>query len=169
MAGLRLSRSVRWIAGLVVLAATGVAAVSLTGGGPPPVATAEVVKGDFVEVVEVRGDIRPFRSVVVTAPYQAGLAIEPATAKERRQPARHVSRPNFIELCQKVTAEDEKAFEALFRRIGLSVDWTLLYETIGERAQAPKHDRERRQSEIGLGLAAARREKQQVDGLTLGI
>jgi multidrug efflux pump subunit AcrA (membrane-fusion protein) len=56
----------------VVVAATGVAAVSLTGGGPPPLATAEVVKGDFVEVVEVRGDIRPFRSVVVTAPYQAG-------------------------------------------------------------------------------------------------
>jgi valyl-tRNA synthetase len=69
------------------------------------------------------------------APYQADLALEPATAKERRQPARHVSRPNFIELCQKVTAEDEKAFEALFRRIGLSVDWTLLYETIGERAR----------------------------------
>jgi valyl-tRNA synthetase len=69
------------------------------------------------------------------APYQPGLAIEPASAKERRQPARHVSRPNFIELCQKVTAEDEKAFEALFRRIGLSVDWTLLYETIGERAR----------------------------------
>ena len=69
------------------------------------------------------------------APYQAGLALEPASAKDRRQPARHVSRPNFIELCQRVTAEDEKAFEALFRRIGLSVDWTLLYETIGARAR----------------------------------
>src|ERR671910_3179692 len=34
-----------------------------------------------------------------------------------------VSRPNFIELCERLTAEDEKAFEALFRLSGLSVDW----------------------------------------------
>ena len=35
-----------------------------------------------------------------------------------------VSRPNFIELCEKLTATDEQAFESLFRHIGLSVDWT---------------------------------------------
>ena len=29
-----------------------------------------------------------------------------------------VSRPNFIELCERLTAEDEKAFEALFRLLG---------------------------------------------------
>src|SRR5262245_58339385 len=34
-----------------------------------------------------------------------------------------VSRPNFIELCERLTAEDEKAFEALFRLSGMSVDW----------------------------------------------
>ena len=43
-----------------------------------------------------------------------------------------VSRPNFIELCERLTAEDEKAFEALFRRLGLSVDWRQTYTTIGE-------------------------------------
>jgi valyl-tRNA synthetase len=46
-----------------------------------------------------------------------------------------VSRPNFVELCHRLTAEDEKAFEELFRRLGLSVDWTTTYTTIGERAQ----------------------------------
>src|SRR5919199_810226 len=46
-----------------------------------------------------------------------------------------VSRPNFVELCQRLTAEDEAAFEALWRRLGLSVDWGLTYTTIGERAQ----------------------------------
>ena len=46
-----------------------------------------------------------------------------------------VSRPNFIELCTRLTAEDEKAFEALWRRLGLSVDWDLTYATIGRRAQ----------------------------------
>jgi len=34
-----------------------------------------------------------------------------------------ISRPNFIELCEELTAEDEKIFEDLFRRLGLSVDW----------------------------------------------
>ncbi|MGZ8597955.1 MAG: valine--tRNA ligase [Actinomycetota bacterium] len=43
-----------------------------------------------------------------------------------------VSRPNFIELCERLTTEDEKAFEALFRRLGLSVDWRQTYTTIGE-------------------------------------
>ena len=46
-----------------------------------------------------------------------------------------VSRPNFIELCERLTAEDERAFEALFRRLGLSVDWHHLYATIDERSR----------------------------------
>ncbi len=46
-----------------------------------------------------------------------------------------VSRPNFIALCAKLTAEDEKAFEHLWRHLGLSVDWALTYATIGRRAQ----------------------------------
>src|SRR5262249_6483195 len=46
-----------------------------------------------------------------------------------------ISRPNFIELCVRLTAEDEKAFEALFRTLGLSVDWRMTYATIGKRAQ----------------------------------
>ena len=46
-----------------------------------------------------------------------------------------VSRPNFIELCERLTAEDEKAFEALFRLSGLSVDWTYTYTTIDERSR----------------------------------
>jgi valyl-tRNA synthetase len=41
-----------------------------------------------------------------------------------------VSRPNFIDLCERLTAEDEKAFEHLFRTLGLSVDWTQTYTTI---------------------------------------
>jgi valyl-tRNA synthetase len=46
-----------------------------------------------------------------------------------------ISRPNFIDLCERLTAEDEKAFEALFRTLGLSVDWTTLYTTIDERSR----------------------------------
>ncbi|NDI15913.1 MAG: valine--tRNA ligase, partial [Actinobacteria bacterium] len=46
-----------------------------------------------------------------------------------------VSRPNFIELCDELTAQDEQVFEDLFRRLGLSVDWSLLYTTISEYAR----------------------------------
>jgi valyl-tRNA synthetase len=46
-----------------------------------------------------------------------------------------VSRPNFVELCERLTQIDEQAFEALWRRLGLSVDWSLIYTTIGEVAQ----------------------------------
>jgi valyl-tRNA synthetase len=46
-----------------------------------------------------------------------------------------VSRPNFIELCIKLTLEDEKAFEQLWRYLGLSIDWSLTYATIGKTAQ----------------------------------
>jgi valyl-tRNA synthetase len=46
-----------------------------------------------------------------------------------------VSRPNFVELCLELTAEDEKAFEHLWRYLGLSVDWSMTYATISRRAQ----------------------------------
>ena len=41
-----------------------------------------------------------------------------------------VSRPNFIELCDTLVVEDEKAFEHLWRTLGLSVDWRHNYATI---------------------------------------
>ena len=46
-----------------------------------------------------------------------------------------VSRPNFVELCLRLTEEDERAFEELWRTLGLSVDWSMTYTTIGPRAQ----------------------------------
>lgn len=46
-----------------------------------------------------------------------------------------ISRRNFIELCERLTAEDEQQFEDLWRQLGLSVDWTLTYRTIGPEAQ----------------------------------
>lgn len=45
-----------------------------------------------------------------------------------------ISRRNFIELCERLTVEDEKQFEALWRSLGLSVDWSQTYRTIGQEA-----------------------------------
>jgi valyl-tRNA synthetase len=46
-----------------------------------------------------------------------------------------ISRPNFVELCLALTESDEQAFEALWRTLGLSVDWSMTYTTIGRQAQ----------------------------------
>ena len=46
-----------------------------------------------------------------------------------------ISRRNFVELCGRLTVEDERQFEALWRRLGLSVDWSHTYQTIDENAR----------------------------------
>jgi len=43
-----------------------------------------------------------------------------------------ISRRNFIELCERLTVEDEKQFEDLWRTLGLSVDWSQTYRTIAD-------------------------------------
>ena len=70
-----------------------------------------------------------------TLPYDPALRLEPAAGARRRGPARTVSRRNFIELCHQVTRRDEAAFQALWRRIGLSVDWREEYATIDDRCR----------------------------------
>ena len=55
------------------------------------------------------------------------------------KPEKHpisISRPNFVELCARLTAEDERAFEHLWKYLGLSVDWSMTYATIDTRSQA---------------------------------
>jgi valyl-tRNA synthetase len=47
-----------------------------------------------------------------------------------------ISRPNFVELCERLSAEDEKQFEALWRHLGLSIDWSQTYQTIDHHARA---------------------------------
>ncbi|PZG29204.1 valine--tRNA ligase [Spongiactinospora gelatinilytica] len=47
-----------------------------------------------------------------------------------------ISRRNFVELCHRLTEIDEQAYEEVWRRVGLSVDWSLLYTTIGDHSRA---------------------------------
>lgn len=42
-----------------------------------------------------------------------------------------ISRPNFVELCEQLVEQDEEIFESLWRTLGLSVDWSQHYTTIG--------------------------------------
>ncbi len=66
-------------------------------------------------------------------PYDADFAPPEKPDAKRQVP---VSRGNFIELCEQLTSIDEVAFEELFRTLGLSVDWSYLYTTIGTEARA---------------------------------
>src|SRR4051794_19829594 len=59
------------------------------------------------------------------------LPTEPVTSQEQRP----ISRPDFIELCHRLTSADEQAFEGVWRTLGLSVDWTLTYATIDDRSR----------------------------------
>ena len=54
------------------------------------------------------------------------------TPPEKPDPKKQVpvSRRNFVELCERWTEETEQLYESLWRRLGLSVDWTQKYTTI---------------------------------------
>ncbi|MEJ7628956.1 MAG: valine--tRNA ligase [Nocardioidaceae bacterium] len=70
-----------------------------------------------------------------------------------------IGRQNFVELCQQLTEEDEVAFEALFRQLGLSVDWDYLYRTISADTRAT--------SQLGFLRNLARGESYQAEAPTL--
>jgi valyl-tRNA synthetase len=67
--------------------------------------------------------------------YEPGLDLPEASDAQRKERPRLVSRKNFIELCHKLTEKDELAFQNLFRRLGLSVDWRQTYATIDDHCR----------------------------------
>ena len=70
-----------------------------------------------------------------TPPLEGGAAVDGSSASAKAADQLPISRRNFIELCEKLTAEDETQFEDVWRKLGLSVDWTQSYRTIGDEAQ----------------------------------
>jgi valyl-tRNA synthetase len=66
-----------------------------------------------------------------TLPYDDNF-VPPAKPDPKHQVP--ISRPNFVELCHELTHVDEKAFETLWRRVGLSVNWDDLYTTISDES-----------------------------------
>ena len=65
-------------------------------------------------------------------PYEPDFT-PPAEPDPKRQVS--ISRRNFIDLCNELVVEDEKVFERLWRTLGLSIDWTQQYTTIGAESQ----------------------------------
>ncbi|GAA3942173.1 valyl-tRNA synthetase [Pseudoclavibacter caeni] len=74
-----------------------------------------------------------------TLPYDPGFEPPLHGAEGRSVRAadqRPISRRNFIELCERLTVEDEQQFEHLWRMVGLSVDWSQTYRTISDESIA---------------------------------
>jgi valyl-tRNA synthetase len=65
-------------------------------------------------------------------PYDPGFTPPDKPDPKKQVP---VSRPNFIALCEQLVEQDEETFEALWRAVGLSVDWSQTYTTIGEESR----------------------------------
>ncbi len=66
------------------------------------------------------------------------MAYDPDFRPEHKEkdesPRKYISRKNFIEACEKLTAEDELVFENVFRNVGHSYDWDIKYTTISPQS-----------------------------------
>ncbi len=63
-------------------------------------------------------------------PYDPDFSIP----NKRLKPTVAISRPNFVECCATVTTQLEKQYFELWSALGLSVDWTQTYTTIGKHS-----------------------------------
>src|ERR1700686_4186782 len=66
-------------------------------------------------------------------PYDSDFTAPEPMVKKNQRPVVALSRRNFVELCEQLTGQDEQVFEHLWRRLGLSVDWSMTYTTIGSK------------------------------------
>ena len=82
----------------------------------------------------VRGDASLPYEPSYQPPFTEGVNADGKAIKAADQ--QPISRKNFIELCDELTAADEVTFESLFRRLGFSLDWDISYRTIDERSRA---------------------------------
>jgi len=64
-----------------------------------------------------------------------GLPTERYVEKKHKTKAHLLGRSAFIKLCLEEVKESHKAFEALWRQLGLSIDWKYTYSTISDHAR----------------------------------
>lgn len=64
-----------------------------------------------------------------------GLPTERLVEKKTGLTAATAGRAAFIEACRKVSLEAEEEYEALWRRLGISIDWRFRYRTIDPNSQ----------------------------------
>jgi HlyD family secretion protein len=65
-------RSALIVAAVLVVVGGAAVAMNAVGGSTPNATTVDVTHGDFVDFIQIRGDIRPAKSIVLDAPLQSG-------------------------------------------------------------------------------------------------
>jgi multidrug resistance efflux pump len=65
-------RALTVVAVIVVVVAGAAVAMNALGGTVPNATTVAVTQGEFVDYIQIRGDIRPAKSIVLAAPLQSG-------------------------------------------------------------------------------------------------
>jgi valyl-tRNA synthetase len=71
-------------------------------------------------------------------PYDPAMSLDQHSRPPEKPsgPPVPVSRRNFVELCLALTGQDEQAYAGAWRKLGLSVDWSTEYQTVGDRCRA---------------------------------
>jgi multidrug efflux pump subunit AcrA (membrane-fusion protein) len=72
LAFLKSRRALAAIGVIVAIAAGAAVAMNALGGTVPNATTVDVTQGEFVDYIQIRGDIRPAKSIVLNAPLQSG-------------------------------------------------------------------------------------------------
>ena len=64
-----------------------------------------------------------------------GLPTERFVEKQHKVSGRKIGKQKFVELCLQETARQTETYRRLFKKLGISVDWSLSYSTIAPLAQ----------------------------------
>lgn len=108
---------------------------------PPPYASADhlhVGHGMHYSQFEFVARFRRMRGFNVFFPMgydDNGLPTERYVEKKHNIDKSKVSRKDFIKLCIEETKKTGETYHNLFTKLGFSIDWELLYHTIGENAR----------------------------------
>ena len=180
------SRRARVVVTLLLVVAVFAGVRSQMRSAEPVVPTATVTRGDFVEVLETRGEIRPVRSIYLAAPYQAGelliLELTPTgtavkkgdtvarfdavtlrrTVQEKQSELRQ-ARAEMAEAAERAKIQEQADAAAVYRaendvqRAKLDIgDPSVLSQNEVERTRLSVADAEQRLIEARVKLQAAR-------------
>src|SRR5689334_14261264 len=107
---------------------------------PPPTVSGDIHIGHVYSYVQAEAMARFWRMQGLNVYYpfgfdDNGLPTERYVERSRGVRARDQGREAFIGTCLEVSREVEDRFEALWRSLGMSVDWRLRYSTIDPSAR----------------------------------
>ncbi len=107
---------------------------------PPPTVSGKLHLGHVYSYSHVDFMVRYFRMRGRNIFYPMGfddngLPTEHLVERELGKTAQEMGRQAFIEVCLSISKDAEKAYEALWRRLGLSIDWRYAYRTIDDHSR----------------------------------